>query len=392
MAFIDISDPKSVIGCGTLMLPYMRSTSPLAITDEAGLELLSHTNAPVIIKRLLNLIEKTNRPEDFEKTLTAMSTRREQPPEISNRLKRLGYPIEFDFSERHAQEYILRSSEPRQTAYLVPDEVTFWYPEWAKADSLILNPQGEKATIIGAMYKTPQAESDGLPKNMDLTSGKRLTTLQLKGIDWSAHDFAFPQTLEVLELQDIKNFPQRWKLPNLPTLKKLRLSNMDLHNFEFYTLPQSVETLELNSSTRLTNLHQLSIRPKLQNLRIGKGNDLSYCKLPRLARLRTLEIPECQNVNTDKSIATLYPNLYGLNISGMRIKNERFMELPKTLGILYMNHTKFPPSFDLRTLPLNQLKTVKWNDKTLTGSKLDAMLYTQNVLKSQHLDLKNKHR
>lgn len=68
------------------------------------------------------------------------------------------------------------------------------------------------------------------------------------------------------------------------------------------------------------------------------------------------------------------------------------MELPKTLGILYMNHTKFPPSFDLRTLPLNQLKTVKWNDKTLTGSKLDAMLYTQNVLKSQHLDLKNKHR
>ena len=89
MAFIDITDPKSPIGCGTIMLPYMRSSDPLPITDEAGLEILSHTNAPVIIKRLLHLIEKTNRPEDFEKTLTAMSTRREQPPEISNRLNRI---------------------------------------------------------------------------------------------------------------------------------------------------------------------------------------------------------------------------------------------------------------------------------------------------------------
>ncbi len=392
MAFVDITDPKSPLGCGTLMLPYTRVSAPLVITDEAGIEILSHTNAPVIIKRLLRLIEDTNRPEDFTKTLSAMSTRREQPQEICNRLKRLGYPIEFDYSERHAKEYILRSSNTRQTAYLVPDEVTFWYPEWATVDSLMLNPHGKTATIIGALYKTPDAESDGLPQNLDLTSGKRLTTLQLKGLDWTKHDVVFPKELETLELQDIKNFPKHWDISNLPNLKKLRLNNIDLHNFEFNTLPLTIETLELNSSTRLTNLHQLSIRPKLQNLRIGKGNDLSYCKLPRLARLRTLEIPECQNVNTDKSIATLYPNLYGLNISGMRIKNERFMELPKTLGILYMNHTKFPPSFDLRTLPLNQLKTVKWNDKTLTGSKLDAMLYTQNVLKSQHLDLKNKHR
>ena len=120
MAFVDITDPKSVLGCGTLMLPYMRSTDPLPITNEVGLDLLSHTNAPVIIKRLLYLIEKTNRPEDFAETLSAMSTRREQPQEISNRLKRLGYPIEFDFSERHAKEYILRSSNTRQTAHLVP--------------------------------------------------------------------------------------------------------------------------------------------------------------------------------------------------------------------------------------------------------------------------------
>ena len=381
MAFVDITDPKSVLGCGTLMLPYMRSTDPLPITNEVGLDLLSHTNAPIIIKRLLYLIEKTNRPEDFAETLSAMSTRREQPQEISNRLKRLGYPIEFDFSERHAKEYILRSSNTRQTAHLVPDEVTFWYPEWANVDSLMLNPQGEKATIIGAYYKNPQAESDGLPQNLDLTSGKRLTTLQLKGLDWSAHDVVFPQTAEFIELQGIKNFPKHWEFPYLPNLKKLRLNNIDLHNFEFNTLPQSIETLELSSTTIFTNLHKLSALRNLQNLRIGKGNDLNYSKLPRLPQLRTLDIPECKNVNTTQPLSSLYPNLYGLNISDVHIKNEKFMDLPKTISILYMNNTKFPQTFDLRSLPLQKLKSVKWNNKFLSGSKLDAELYTKNVLK-----------
>lgn len=381
MAFVDITDPKSPLGCGTLMLPYTRVSAPLVITDEAGIEILSHTNAPVIIKRLLRLIEDTNRPEDFTKTLSAMSTRREQPQEICNRLKRLGYPIEFDYSERHAKEYILRSSNTRQTAYLVPDEVTFWYPEWATVDSLMLNPHGKTATIIGALYKTPDAESDGLPKNLDLTSGKRLTTLQLKGLDWTKHDVVFPQELETLELQDIKNFPKHWDISNLPNLKKLRLNNIDLHNFEFNTLPLTIETLELNSSTLLTNLNQLSLHPKLQNLRIGKGNDLNFSKLPRLPRLRTLDMPECKNINTDYSIARLYPNLYGIDISGTQIKNAQFMELPKTLAFLYINNTKFPLKFDLRSLPLERLKSVKWKNKTTSGRKLEAELYAEKIMK-----------
>ena len=381
MAFVDITDPKSPLGCGTLMLPYTRVSAPLVITDEAGIEILSHTNAPVIIKRLLRLIEDTNRPEDFTKTLSAMSTRREQPQEICNRLKRLGYPIEFDYSERHAKEYILRSSNTKQTAYLVPDEVTFWYPEWATVDSLMLNPHGKTATIIGALYKTPNAESDGLPKNLDLTSGKRLTTLQLKGLDWTKHDVVFPQELETLELQDIKNFPKYWDISNLPNLKKLRLNNIDLHNFEFNTLPLTIETLELNSSTLLTNLNQLSLHPNLQNLRIGKGNDLNFCKLPRLPRLRTLDMPECKNINTDYSIARLYPNLYGIDLSGTQIKNAQFMELPKTLAFLYINNTKFPLKFDLQSLPLERLKSVKWKNKTTSGRKLEAELYAEKIMK-----------
>lgn len=390
MAFVDITDPKSVLGCGTLMLPYMRSTDPLPITNEVGLDLLSHTNAPIIIKRLLNLIEKTNRPEDFDKTLSAMSTRREQPQEISNRLKRLGYPIEFDFSERHAKEYILRSSNTRQTAHLVPDEVTFWYPEWANVDSLMLNPQGEKATIIGAYYKNPQAESDGLPQNLDLTSGKRLTTLQLKGLDWSAHDVVFPQTVEFIELQGIKNFPKHWEIPYLPNLKKLRLNNIDLHNFEFNTIPLTIETLELNSSTLLTNLHLLTHHPKLQDLRISRGNDLNYSKLPRLPRLRSLYMPECKNINTDYSIAKLYPNLYGIDLSGVQIRNAKFMELPQTLAFLYIDNTKFPPTFNLQSLPLEKLKGVKWKNKIISGSKLKAKLYAEKMIKGYASNYKTR--
>lgn len=390
MAFIDITDPKSPIGCGTIMLPYMRSSDPLPITDEAGLEILSHTNAPVIIKRLLHLIEKTNRPEDFVETLSAMSTRREQPQEISNRLKRLGYPIEFDFSERHAKEYILRSAVNRETAHLVPDEVSFWYPEWETVDSLMLNPRGEKATIIGALYKTPNEKKDGLPKNLDLTSGKRLTTLQLKGLDWSAHDFAFPKNLETLELQNIQNFPKQWEIAELPNLKKLRLSNIDLLNFEFHTLPQSIKTLELSSTTIFTNLHKLSVLRNLQNLRIGKGNDLNYSKLPHLPQLRTLDIPECKNLNTDYSIARLYPNLYGIDLSGVQIRNAKFMELPKTLAFLYINNTKFPLSFDLQSLPLEKLKGVKWKNKITSGHKLEAELYAEKIIKGYASNYKTR--
>lgn len=363
------------------MLPYTRVSEPLTITDEAGIELLSHTNAPVIIKRLLHLIEKTNRPEDFDKTLSAMSTRREQPQEICNRLKRLGYPIEFDFSERHAKEYILRSSITRQTAHLVPDEVSFWYPEWANVDSLILNPQGEKATIIGAFYKTPDAKSDGLPKNMDLTSGKRLTTLQLKGLDWSAHDFTFPKTLETLELQNIQNFPKQWEIAELPNLKKLRLSNIDLLNFEFNTLPQSIETLELSSTTIFTNLHKLSALRNLQNLRIGKGNDLNYSSLPHLSHLRTLEIPECKNINTTQALSTLYPKLQGLNISAIRIENDKFLDLPQTLTFLDINHTQISNTFKLQSLPLQNLRWIKWNDKTLSSSQFILELRKKNLFK-----------
>ncbi len=363
------------------MLPYTRVSEPLTITDEAGIELLSHTNAPVIIKRLLHLIEKTNRPEDFDKTLSAMSTRREQPQEICNRLKRLGYPIEFDFSERHAKEYILRSSITRQTAHLVPDEVSFWYPEWANVDSLILNPQGEKATIIGAFYKTPDAKSDGLPKNMDLTSGKRLTTLQLKGLDWSAHDFTFPKTLKTLELQNIQNFPKQWEIAELPNLKKLRLSNIDLLNFEFNTLPQSIETLELSSTTIFTNLHKLSALRNLQNLRIGKGNDLNYSSLPHLSHLRTLEIPECKNINTTQALSTLYPKLQGLNISAIRIENDKFLDLPQTLTFLDINHTQISNTFKLQSLPLQNLRWIKWNDKTLSSSQFILELRKKNLFK-----------
>lgn len=379
MAFIDITDPKSPLGCGTIMLPYTRTHEPLLISDEIGVEILRHTNAPVIMRRLLNLIEKTNRPEDYPETLSGMSTRREQPQDIKTRLNRLGYPVEFDFSVRHAKEYILRSSLKRETAAIVPNEVTFWYKEWGEVDSLILNPHGEKATIIGTMQKSSESTTDGLPKNMDLSGGQKIKELKLQEFDWQLHKITLPSEIESLEINNIKNFPNTWKIEKLPQLKKLRLTNVDLSKFEFKSLPKSIEILELNSSTFINNLHQLSFRENLYHLRIGRGNDLTSCDLPKLPMLRSLELPHCQNVNTTKPISFLYPKLYGLNISGCGIKHEEFLNLPKTMAFLDINDTQFPSTYKLSQLPFNQLKNIKWQNKTLSGTQMYAMVYMKRA-------------
>ena len=66
------------------------------------------------------------------------------------------------------------------------------------------------------------------------------------------------------------------------------------------------------------------------------------------------------------------------------------MELPETLAFLYINDTKFPPTFDLQSLPLKKLKGVKWKNKIIFGSKLKAKLHAEKMIKGYASNYKTR--
>ncbi len=402
MAFIDITDPQSPLACANLLQPYARKVAPLPLTDAAGFEILSHTNAPVIIKRLLDIIERAENPAVHHELLTAMAERREQPEEIATRLEALGYPQNFAYTESNAETEIILSAPTRQIGFLVETNLNGWENCWENADKLLFDPQSTRVGLLG--YSPHKEDPDRLPVNLDMSTAASCRSLLLQHMDFAPHHFKFPPQVKELEIKYSHNFPGNFDMAALPNLRKLSFLKTDLNNFDFATLPPTLEEIEITllpekippeklDFSSCPNLKKLTIvhmdfegrqpaflPPSLEeiilespvnmispayfaqfkNLKqlIIAQTALPDSQLPALPKLRCLNLAWTNGIDaTAINFAALYPRLEELSLHSHKLSGTPI--LPPTLQTLDIAGVKIAKGQKLNLGNLPNLKTIE---------------------------------